>query len=1438
MNRRAKRRLALLVGLIALIALLLLAAMKLSSWNRQRRVVAAKIQGMAAYEKGDYAAALNPLSFALANDRNDLELALALADTRIRNTDDNGKYLFASERYYNFALTLDPDNMTALQALFEIYVITNQPLKALRAAEKLPEDDAKTHQKRAIAQLRLGDTSAALDSIERIREIAPEERSWPIREYKIRSVTLDASAEEIYETFLAYSNEYPDNQSLELVLIEAMDRSGRKVEAKQRLSSAASRDDIDAESVLMMISMMEDMGMKDESRLLESKTVEMSLTNPVIANARIEQLWEGANLQAALNEATESDGNFPETIVFARLMACIAALDPKSKWDFENYVDPWIQRSLRIDSSKTGNERVLAEALVAYRNDPKESGPIMRKAIALFQNDETTLRILKYMLGRSQEAAGDLSGAISTYEAMEAQKRTYISGIALALAHYRSQNFERGITRIESVLRNRATTKGLQLYARMLLEGDEKFIYGLESKRRNLMRVIEQFIDSTDQRDITAASALMPAFTSLAIQDGDGLKVRKALDWAMSAPDVPLNVLVEMARMDIQSESDRLELIALIESRTESQYEVPMLNLEIQDDKTRGSALYLELAQSTGSMPSSTVGYQSIQLRMLRELLRLDFEEEFRLLEFRRILGLIPDSLPASRLIATYPNIWISDRETAEEALANIVRLSGDDSPETVTAKVIRASSLDDLETSERASLIIRLDEIIKKSPGSIDALVLMSGLLQKGNQNDLEGAALYLRKAIDLRPGLSSLYPGMIELLRKTGNGSLALEYLSDYKNARIFTLRESRTKAGVLVKEGEYRSALDELRELAEKSEGTLDYLSLAQFQASRELFEEAMSSFNRILENEPGNSIAILGKSMVLAAMNREEEAVLLLQEMEEIEPGERFRYMALVSRTAGSRESELRNIQRMLEIAPENVLNILVAAESYQKAGMKDERKAALRKIMRLQPKNLEVLIMLANEMVENQPDNPELDGLLSRISEVRPSMARVLRLVADSTEHSSGKLEPSDDQVDESSRMADDLINMYEAQRVAWLIHTSKGMDEEAYRIAMRTYMNHPTMVDPIYWATKSALRAGMYQEAVEISEIGLARIPENQRLAYTLEFANLCMQLGYGNRAYAMIRPFVDDAADEEALYERIRQGRNQNVTPLIVRITLLRVMLGSSRARDAAELFGPLMMSEPRLMSAWTRASRKLTIEDHRNALELIDSYLEDDELRLAHAEEVAMLAERSNAEPDARKLSDVLSTLEYRGALDDAVTLDQARFLMLQSSLAKVQGDLPEAMEKLKETTSLLADRKSASEDLNRLYRIALNNLALLQCEMNPPEVRDAMMNIEEALIDAPDQIVASLHETRASILLLDEDCEGAIKAMEAAINRSIGFEQSIEYRVSMVEILHQCLHEERAISEARTLRDYIYGSPRPDIQRINRLETLIEKGPGDEK
>lgn len=1431
MKQRAKRRFALLVSLVVAGTLLVIAAKMFADWNKQRRVERSREEGMAAFEKGDYVAAIGPLSFAVANERDDLELALAFAETRIRNTNEDGKHLIAGENLYKFALTLDPMNKKALDALFKIYVLTNQPLDALKCAKKLPEDDIETHKKRAIAQIRIGQFEDALESVKRVREIDPRNTFWPIREYRIRERGLEQSPEEMYDVFLAYSQLFPGNQAVELVLIENLDRNGRREAAIERLKNASEREDLDSEMVMIMIPMMENMGMSKEAAELRLKTVEMSATNPVVAEKRIKQLWESADLDQALEEARSADDRFVETSTFAKLSACIAAMNPMSGWSSEKYIDPWLKKSFKIDSTSEVNDRKLAEALIAFKTDPKNSSVLLKQSLALFQNDQSTQQMINYMLGKSLEAEGDLFGAIAVYDQMDAQRKTYMSGMTLAIANFRAQNFERGIKEMEQVLRKKSTVAGINLYARMLLEGDEKFIYGLKSKRQKLLNLIERFIETEDEGTISAASILVPTFTRIALQMQDSERVEKALKWVMNGDGIPLDTLVSMARIKAGTDTEQQQLMELIESRTDDLDAVMMLRLEIQEAGEVSAEKYQTLAASIQRLETSDESHEAMHVRLLGQLTRLDVENEFKLNEFRRILGLIPDSVSASRVVATFPEIWMDDPETAEMALQNIMRLTGENSPASVTIKVIKAINLKETNFSQRAVLIIQLDDVIKKSPGSIEALVLMSSLLKKGEQPDLEGAANYLRRAIDLRPGLSSLYPSLIDLLKRAGNGSLALEYVNQYKNARILTLRDSRTKAGVLAGEGEYRSALEELQSLTTKSGENLDLLSLADFQAKRELYDEALITFNQILANDPGNSIAILGKALAYGSIGLDEKAFSEIDKIEDIDAGDRFRYMVLVSRAGDRPEAELENVRNMLQVNPDNVLNVIVAADTYQRMGMEEARSTALKRALEIQPDNVEVLNMLANEILESDPGNQGLDDLFLKIEKTKPNTARVLRLIRDSTNTTSGRLEPTRKQVNESAEIAETLVNMYEAQNVAWLLHSAAGMNEDGYKIAVRAYINHPTKIDPIYWAKESAWRAGMYQEAVDISEIGMDRVSKKKRLAYTLEFAHLCMELGYETRAYSLLRPLQDQVASEEELDTLIEGADSSKISPLLVRVTLLRVMLGSSRANEAVGLFGTLMASEEELFNSWLSASQRLQISDARNALKIIRPYVDDSAMLIKYAEELSNLAQRSGKSEDLESLNRVVISLNKMVSNDDTET--RCRILIVKSSLQRLEGDVSGAVESLDMVNDLVAQQGIESESLDRIYCVALNNKALLQCEMDPPDTDAALMNIDRAVLEAPEPLLPSIYETRSTVLKKRGECELSIESLKRAIDLSKSIEQKTGYRVTFNELLYECGEVEQAVSNSRVLQEFIYRNPQPNMTRLRRVDDLIDKG-----
>merc|ERR1711965_1033194 len=142
-----------------------------------------------------------------------------------------------------------------------------------------------------------------------------------------------------------------------------------------------------------------------------------------------------------------------------------------------------------------------------------------------------------------------------------------------------------------------------------------------------------------------------------------------------------MDTLVQMARIKAGTEADQQQLMELIESRTDDADAIMMLRLEIQDDGAVSKESYEALAENIRRMDASNDDYEEMYVRLLGQLTRLDVENGFKLLEFERILPLIPESVSASRLIATFPEIWSDDPETAEIALQNIMRITGENSP-------------------------------------------------------------------------------------------------------------------------------------------------------------------------------------------------------------------------------------------------------------------------------------------------------------------------------------------------------------------------------------------------------------------------------------------------------------------------------------------------------------------------------------------------------------------------------------------------------------------------------------------------------------------------------------------------------------------------------------------------------------------------------------
>ena len=255
------------------------------------------------------------------------------------------------------------------------------------------------------------------------------------------------------------------------------------------------------------------------------------------------------------------------------------------------------------------------------------------------------------------------------------------------------------------------------------------------------------------------------------------------------------------------------------------------------------------------------------------------------------------------------------------------------------------------------------------------------------------------------------------------------------------------------------------------------------------------------------------------------------------------------------------------------------------------------------------------------------------------------------------------------------------------------------------------------------------------------------------------------------------------------------------------------------------------MILIEKELLISWIKASQRLGIRDSRKALQVIRPYLSDRTNLITYAEELSNLAQRSEQMGDVEDLRNVVSSLEEMVDSDDTET--QCRLLIVKSSIKGMDGDFAGAIEHLDTVNDLVAQRDMESDSLKRIHCVALNNKALLQCELDPPDTDTALMNIDRAILDAPESLLPSIYDSMSTILKKRGDCNLSIEALAKAAELSRNTDQKTGFNVSLVELMYECGKVEKAVANSKVLQQYIYNNPRPDMSRINRLEILINKG-----
>lgn len=153
MNRRTKRRLIVLGIVGGMVVLAGVGGTAVRQYQRQRQAENSRIEGLAAYEAGDYPTAVRKLGVHLRISGMEPEAMTAMGDAQRHVPLPNARHLLLARGYLEQAIALDPDNTEARKILLDVHGLLGNWLDLANVAEALLEHDPTNTR---FARLRIG----------------------------------------------------------------------------------------------------------------------------------------------------------------------------------------------------------------------------------------------------------------------------------------------------------------------------------------------------------------------------------------------------------------------------------------------------------------------------------------------------------------------------------------------------------------------------------------------------------------------------------------------------------------------------------------------------------------------------------------------------------------------------------------------------------------------------------------------------------------------------------------------------------------------------------------------------------------------------------------------------------------------------------------------------------------------------------------------------------------------------------------------------------------------------------------------------------------------------------------------------------------------------------------------------------------------------------
>ena len=1439
MNRRVKRRLWLLSIVAVACAATLLTWVVFASWNRERRIQTSITDGMAAYDRGDYVNALNILRYAVTHKRDDHKLLLAFADSRLRNVDPRGKrgHIDSAIKHYQNVLKLDPGNQEATLALFRIFSKSGRINEALLAAEKIADLDEEILLQKSLLEERSGDVSAALSTLAGLRGVDPEGSGWVIAEYGLRQRMGEDSGVMLRE-FEGYA-EATQNQSIDLIRLILLRGLGRDEEARKLALGLLEHEQIESELLIDLRFQLKRLELEDAYAEIEERIAEAARQDPELAFNLIQLDWRRGATVEAKERSIESARDFEGDLRFLRTAVILDRLSSPTGRS-EELEEQLLSQSRSVDTAGAILDGAIID-LVGSLDENSGSTPIeslvQLSRVRALDDTGSYSQFLMIFEGLMLDKIGRVKSAIESYKMAFSNTSARLPGKLLIEAYIRDQELDQALATAKrmNILFPSVDSSELESRTLLMLARTGRNVLASDvilNQAGSLSEAVKnRYIYWAAQQ--MNASPLLPIIAESALMEGDEQNLLFAQTQAMEVETIAPSQLLLIAQLSKDRPDgfyDRLLQRAGEVGGTE--FDIGITRVIDEADVVLRVRGLLDLEELASEMPAGSKARTAAYRRLLVQHAINEVEWKTKIGAIKALHQELADDVQTARFILNIPEIWIKDPGLAAASLELIKSSMGEESPVYVLAEARRVLQAPEIDQRERAMMMVAVDRVIKESSESVEACLIMSSLLQSGTNPDLGQAVVYLRRVLDLRPDLVSLYPPAISLLQATGDGALALEYLSQYRELLIDDEELARLRATILARQGDTSSAVSEFSRLIDENENLIDRIYLGGLLTRLEMNEAAIEQYDRVLEEEPANVLAILRKATTLAAMGEETAGIEVISGNEDLGPGERIRYEILIHRAAGNSSEARAKVDELVIIEPEDIKSWLTMYEVYKETDDIEKRIGALERVLELDPGNIDGLTYLVLEYMGRGGMDDRARAYIAELKQVLPGRGRLLELRQSAMNTANGALEPDVAQLKASRELLRERPTSADANKLAWEMHKAFGDHVAALSVAKNAVSSLPSSTQPHQWAIESALAAGYWDEAIELAETARSRLSPSERAMHDLKTAELCLALGYDTRAIRNIERFVPVIGSRALILgEAGSSARVPENYPEMMRMTVLKSLLAADRSDEAYELYEPLISQDPEMLDVWVLASTSAEPYESRRAMsKVVPKLQETSGGRLMLVKALLLIADKSGETEDIERALETLREVREIDAGLGIVELDLHESTLL--TLLEREDEATEMLEGIVERlgrNGTLDTTEPASVSDVAIYVSALNNLAYLYANQSPPDNDRAGEVINQALSITAPRYRASLLDTKALIDLQTGDCEQSESAIRTAIEIQPG---TLEFRFRLLDVLISCDQLLEARSTAIAVQESLLAAPKTDVAALNRVSELIEQ------